>query len=228
MSGWTSADLLDRFQLYLGRGTGGVMEADELWTDARAYMILADAQENVYAELAPIAPHAFVGAPTQLTTADGGVTYTFGADVMPFGHVEIYAQETGGRMLYATTYGNAGGDFVIEGSLIRSPGNRVRSYQTGPWARFTAFPARLSASQEPSLSPAQARELILWKALELATEVSGGQMDPLPWATKYAEAKRRWTITWQTQYQSAGSAALTTPNGPWWLGLDAMNDAGLS
>lgn len=227
MSGWTSNDLADRFLTYLGRGIGGVMDNDELWTTARAFMWLADAQETVFAEMAPIAPFAFVSPPTQLTTADGGITYTFGADVYPFGHVEVYAQETGGRSLFATTYGNSSGDFVFEGALIRTPGNRARSYANGPWARFTAFPTRLSASVQPSVSPPPARELILWKALENATEVSAGAMDPTPWATKYAEAKRRWTITWQTQYQSAGQQALALPNGPWWLNLDAFNQSGV-
>lgn len=223
---WTSADLRERFLLYLGRGTGGVMESDELWTTDRVYLFLSDAQETVYAELAPLAPHAFVGAPQQLVTADGGVTYTYPGGAYPFGHVEVYAQETGGRTLYATTYGNTGGDFVFEGALIRTPGNRARSYVTGPWARYAAFPARISASVQPSLAPAPARELILFKALEHAAEVSTGAMDPTPWATKYAQAKARWVTLWQTQYQSAGMAALTTPNGPWWLGLDAMNDVG--
>jgi hypothetical protein len=129
-------------------------------------------------------------------------------------------------MLYATTYGNAGGDFVFEGALIRTPGNRARSFVTGPWARYAAFPERITASVQPSLQPPAARELILFKALELATEVSGGAMDPLPWATKYAQARTRWVTLWQTQYQSAGMAALTSPSGPWWLGLDALSDTG--
>jgi len=221
MAGWTSADLLNRFQLYLGRGNGGVMAADELWTDARAYTWLADAQEMVFNDLAPIAPHAFVGAPVQLTTADGGVTYTFGADVYPFAHVEVYAQETAGRTLYASTYARWGGDFVIEGAVIRSPGNRLRTFANGPWARFTQFPSRLSSTQEPTLQPQPARELILWKALDLATDVSLGAQDPTPWRERYADARRRWVQTWQTQYATLGAAASAVD--PWWLGLDAAN-----
>ena len=220
---WTSSGLRDRFLLYLGRGTGGVMDADELWTDARTYQFLADAQETVYAELAPIAPHAFVGAPQALVTADGGVTYTYPGGAYPFGHVEVYAQETGGRTLYATSYGNSGGDFVFEGALIRTPGNRARNYASGPWARYTAFPTRLSSTQQPALTPDAARELILFKALELAAEVSNGAMDPSPWATKYAQARQRWIALWQTQYLSHGTQA--AGGDAWWLTLDALNDA---
>ena len=223
MAGWDSADLLERFFTYLGRGNGGVMGADELWTDTRAYMWLADAQEAVYAEIAPTAPGAFVSAPTLLSTSDGGVTYTFGANVYPFAHIEVYAQEAGGRTLLASNYGNIGGDFVIEGDTIRAPGNRTRSYSSGPWARFTSFPSRLSASVQPSLSPDQARELIVWKALENAAEVSNGAMDATIWTAKYQDAKRRWIMLWQTQYQSSGNAAFLTSGGPWWMGLDAMN-----
>lgn len=224
MSGWDSADMLDRFLLYLGRGNGGVMDADELWTTTRCYQVLADAQEAVFADFAPRAPHAFVGAPVLLTTNDGGRTYTFGS-AYPFAHVEVYAKESAGRTLYATNYNTAAGDFVIEGATIRTPGNRTRTYAEGPYARFTSFPARLSDSVQPSLSPAPARELILWKALDLATDVSAGAMDPTPWRERYAEASRRWLVTWQTQYQSAGNAALSSVTDYWWLGLDALNGA---
>lgn len=225
MAGWASADLLSRFQMYLGRGNGGVMQSDELWTDARAYMWLADAQEAVYTELSPMCPAAFVGAPVRLTSADNGVTWTFGVGVYPMGHVEIYAQESGGRVLLASTYGTTGGDFVIEGGTIRTPGNRTRTYSSGPWARFSAFPTRISASVEPSISPEPARELIMWKALENAAEVSNGTMDATIWGAKYLDAKRRWVTQWQTQFQSAGNQAFMAPGGPWWLGLDAMNGA---
>ena len=223
MSGWTTADLKDRFQDYLGRGVGGVMAEDELWTAARIYRTLADAQEAVYHDLAPIAPHAFVGAPVLLTSSDGGRTYTFGADVYPFGHVEVYAQEAGSRPLYATSYDDAGGDFVIEGGTIRAPGNRVRTYASGPYARFTQFPARISASQEPTLSPPPARELILWKALELANDLPHGQMDPAPWRERYAEARARWVRSWQTQFNHMGTPAGGMPTAAWWELLDAAN-----
>jgi len=225
MAGWDSADLLDKFQMYLGRGNAGTMQADELWTTTRCYSWLADAQENVYADLAPICPDAFKGAPVQLTTADSGVTYTFASSAYPFGHVEVYAQESGGRTLYASSYNVRGGDFVIEGATIRAPGNVARTYASGPWARYVAMPARISASQEPSIQPEQARELILFKALANAADVSNGTMDNLPWLQRYADARMRWITVWQTQYKDAGTVSKGVPSSPWWLGLDAMNGA---
>lgn len=222
---WTSADLYDRFLTYLGRGNGGVMDADELWTATRVYRQLADAQEAVYTDLAPMVPQVLVGAPVLLTSADGGVTYTFGTGVYPIGHVEVYAQESGGRELLASTFGTPSGDFVIEGALIRAPGNRTRTYSSGPWARFVQFPPRIASNQEPTLQPPAARELILYRALADAANVSAGQTDPAPWLEKYGEARKRWVMTWQSQYRSAGNQAFVANGGPWWLGLDAMNGA---
>lgn len=223
---WTTAGLVERFQLYLGRGNGGVMAADELWTTTRIYTWLADAQESVYGDLSPIAPAAFVSAPVQLTTADGGITYTYPGSVYPIGHTEVYAQESGGRDLYATTYSQWGGDFVIEGARIRAPGNRPRTYSVGPWARYTGFPARIGASTEPSLQPEPARELILWKALENAAEVSNGAMDATVWTAKYQDARRRWITVWGTQYRAQGTGALGSSANAWWLNLSAMDGGG--
>jgi hypothetical protein len=222
MAAWDSADLADRFWTRLGRGNGGVFGPDELWTEARTYQVLADAQEQVYTEFSPMVPHVFVSPPLQLTTTDGGQTYTFGQDVYPFGHVEVYAEEGAGRPLYATTYDDRGGDFVIEGALIRTPGNQTRTYSRGPFARYVGFPPRITAAVAPSLQPPGARELILYRALVLAADVPNGEMDPTPWEVRYTDAKQRWTRTWQTQYATQAGAARPLRSS-WWLTLDAMN-----
>jgi len=226
MAGWDSADLYDRFLLYLGRGNGGVMDADELWTSARSYRALADAQEVVYSDVAPICPQAFVQAPVQLVTTDGGVTYTYPGSAYPIAHTEVYAQETGGRQLYATSYGTWGGDFVIEGATIRTPGNRVRTYSSGPYARYAALPSRISSTVEPTLQPEPARELILFRALADAADVSAGMMDNSPWISRYVEARKRWITVWQTQYRHQGTPSRGVASSPWWLGLDALNGSG--
>lgn len=225
--GWDSADLLDRFLTYAGRGNGGVMAADELWTTTRAYTWLADAQEAVYTDLSPIVPHAFVNAPVLLTTTDGGVTYTYPTGTFPgsfaFGHVEVYGQENAGWTLLASTYNTAGADFVIEATQIRSPGNRPRTFASGPWARGTGFPARLSASVEPALVPDAARELILFRALAALADVSAGGMDASRWEQRYADARNRWVTTWSTQYSAQGGQGSNTITGAWYLAMSAMN-----
>lgn len=228
MAGWTTADLVEKFQMYLGRGVGGTMAADELWTTTRIYTWLADAQEHVFADLAPIVPNAFLilstGAPTLLTSSDDGVTYQFPADAYPFGHVEVWAQESGGRELYATNYGDPTGDFVIEGGQIRTPGNRTRTYASGPYARYVRMPTRITrlasgTYKEPSIKPDAACELILWKALANAANVSNGTMDDRPWLEKYAEARKRWLTVWQTQYKTQNSGAGRSKLTRWWLNL---------
>lgn len=226
MAGWDSADLYDRFLLYLGRGNGGVMDADELWTSTRSYRALADAQDVVYTDISPICPQAFVQPPVKLTTTDGGVTYTFPGSAYPIAHTEVYAMESGGRPLYATSYGTWHGDFVIEGATIRTPGNRVRTYSSGPYARYTALPSRISATVQPTLQPDQARELILFRALADAADVSAGMMDNSPWVSRYVEARKRWLTVWQTQYKHQGTTSRGVASSPWWLGLDALNGSG--
>ena len=222
MAGWDSADLHDRMLLYLGRGHAGTFATDELWTSARLYLILSDAYEQVVTEIAPSFPEQVMGAPVLLTSADGGRTFTFPNGDYPFGHVEVYAKENGGRELYVSTYGDPGGDFVVEGSTIRSIGNRQRTYANGPYARYVAIPARLSASVQPVLAPDAARELILWRALVMAAEVSNGELDPLPWVQKYGDAKERWFGVWATQYATRGQAARGTSAQPWWYGIDGL------
>lgn len=220
--GWTSADLSRRLLGYLGRGNGGVMAYDELWTEDRTFDVLADAQETVYTELMPYVPNVFVSEPTRLTTSDGGITYDFAS--YPFGHVEIYAQDSGARELHAASYGTFGcaDVFVFEGDRIRMVGNQPRTFSAGPYARYSGYPLRLTADQEPMLDPPPARELILWKALELAALVNGAQYDEKPFTQKYEQAKARWLLNWKTQ-KSARQHGNRTAEGRWWLTLSRYN-----
>lgn len=221
MAGWDTVDLFAKFKLYLGRGNGGVMVADELFTDQRMYELLADAQEQVYGDLAPRVPWVFVSIPTLMETFDGGVTYEI--PKWMFGHAEIYATEKGGRQLYATNYGDyANPDgFVFEGFRIRMPGNQPRQFAAGPWARYVGHPGRISATRQPDMYPDQARELILWKALELGAGISQAMMDPAPWAAKYKEARIRWLELFKTAY-SAPQGAEDRRAWSWQLSLSQL------
>lgn len=221
---WTSPDLLARFYRYLGRGNGGTFGPDELWTESRAYETLSDAYEQVVTDCAPVAPAAFMGAPVQLVTADGGVTFTWPDGAYPLGHAEVYARLSGNRELYASTYSSGNRDeFVIEGATIRTPGNRVHAYAAGPYGRAVFMPARLDASTNPTLAPDGARELILWRALAMAAEVANGELDPAPWERKYTEARDRWFRVWATQYATVGNPALPGTV-YWWRSVDWQGD----
>lgn len=177
-----SSDLLARFKRYARRPA-----TDESLTDAAIYEFLTEAQLEAAAECALHIPALMVGAPLQLTTVDGGITYTFGTDgdgnaIVPL-VAEVYAM-VNGRELFASSYANRGGDFVIEGDRIRGPGNQPRVYSSGPYARIFATPGTLDATHNPTLTPFQTRPLIVWRALEKWCAV-GGLRDPDPFVKQY-------------------------------------------
>jgi hypothetical protein len=217
---WTTTAMVDRMLLYLGRGNGGSMVADELFTLPRCQTLLADAQEQVYGEFMPIAPWAFVSIPWKMSSPDGGRTYEIPGWM--YGHAEIYAQESGGRALYGCSYGDRAGDFVFEGSRIRMPGNVPRQFADGPYVRSAWMPGRISDSRAPDLMPDEARELILWKAMVLATGIAAAMIDSAPWEKRYAEAKERWQLLFKTAL-SAPQAGNARTAWSWQLSLSQFN-----
>lgn len=219
--GWDSTELRDRLLLHLGRGNGGVMQYDELWNAARVWQVLGDGNEMVFADVSPVVPLIFVGDPVQLKTTDGGVTYDF--PTWPTGHVEVYAQENGGRVLRGSSYGNLAGDFVFEGDKLRMPGDRARTFSGGaPWARFCGFPPRMSDTVQPTLKPYAARELILYASMLKASDVPGAQLDAAPWEKRYSQALTRYFTSWQTQ-AAAPQAGEWSLDRAWWLNLSNFN-----
>lgn len=215
MAQFDSADLLAQFELYANRPS-----TDEALTAAQKYRFLSDAQQDILAELATIAPKSQMSAPTLLTSADGGVTYTFGTDVdgnaiYPLA-CEVYAR-VDGRELFASSW-ERGGDFVIEGDRIRSPGNRAITYSSGPYARFVRADAQINGSSEPVLKPVMARKLILFRAL-LKWAAVGGRIDPTPWADEYAQTWKKWLPAFRTQFTSEPVVANEglRGGGVWWM-----------
>lgn len=170
----TSAELLAGFNFFAMRPT-----TDEAITDAQKYTLLSEGQAHVYGMLAIHAPEVLYEAPTIMSTADSGKTYTFASAIFPFGNVEIRSSRNGNLMVPGTDWdGNA--DYVWEGSRIRIPNNRTRTFSDGPYARYIKMPADISALQDPVLAPSFARKLIMYYALYLWAERGGGanQADP--------------------------------------------------
>ena len=220
----TSAEMLARFKL-LGR----IPSVTQYPTDEQIYMLLSDAHDEVFRLVCAHAPQVNMGAPVQLTTSDGGYTYTFPGGIFPIGHVEVAARD-GGRVLYGGTYFEGTLDFVAEGDRIRIPNGRSRAFASGPYARFCTPPAGLSASVEPTLKPALAHSLVVYRALEKFANI-GGLKDPSPYREEF---ERIWLgdpsrgdggllYTLKSQFDTGNAAANPKYYASWWDWVDAVN-----
>jgi len=231
MALYDSAALLDRLKFYLMRPT-----SDESYTDAQLYMLLSDAQVQVVNEIAAKFPRSLMAAPTLMTSADNGQTFTVstldddGDAVHPFGHAEVYARANG-REVYGSTYGGREGDVVFEGSKIRIPGARRGTFTSGPYIRYVAPCPVISASSAPVLQPKDARILIVYRALVLAQ--SRGGLRTTEWAEELY--KKAWQgdpkagdVGFQgryaTQYAQQNTPSMTGIQ--WWRHWSTTLDTG--
>jgi hypothetical protein len=164
--------------------------SDALLRPELIWEALSQAQEHWFTIIANHVPQILYGPSVQLTTADGGLTYTFGVDVdgdpiMPVGEVEI-REGVRGRVLRPATQWNSGATFVMEGNKIRWPDGRSRIPAGGFWARFASPPLQgIDADTQPVL-PKIVRKLLPLRALE---ELAGGVLrrDPQPYAERQAK-----------------------------------------
>lgn len=166
-TGWSSADLLSRFNLLAGRPTGsGAVDSID---DPTKYQYLADAEQYVITRIAAIKPSILYGAPQALTTADGGLTFTFGTDgngyeLFPMGRAQIYPS-LNAIPGYAW---QPGIDYLDQGTSIRMPNNTPYA-GTLYWYGITPT-QQLSAIVEPVLMPPSSRQLIVIYAVKTFAE----------------------------------------------------------
>lgn len=229
MALWDAADLLERCQRAADRPT-----TDESMAPADWYAFLTEAQFEWITHLASICPATQYGAPVQLVSADGGYTYDFpddadGDPLFPMGQLEIRATRSGALLQPGNDWSDRG-DYVPEGTRIRMPNGRSRTFPQGPWARYIAPPAAISASSAPTMQPKHARILLVYRACRKWAS-KGGLRDPQPFLDQESEA---WYgapaagVTGilgmlKTQYAFEGMAAIADEAGdfPWWR---SMND----
>jgi len=161
-TGWQSTDLLSRFNAMAGRPS-----ADAI-TDTVKYGLLADAQDAVMSRIAAICGKQQNQAPTAMSTADGGYTWTFGTDG------NGYALYPLGARVYPTLTSipdypwTPGLDYLDEGTTIRMPNNMA---WTGSlyWYGIVG-PQAISASVQPVIQPPPARILIVIDAVRSFAE----------------------------------------------------------
>lgn len=219
MSLYDAADLLSRAQTLLNRPS-----TDESLTDAQWYTFLGHAQQRVVGLLAFHAPESNYGAPTLLSTADSGATYTFGSDaatggnISPIGHIEIRASPTGSMIPPASEWDTTTLAYLFESDKIRFPGQKSRTFADGPYARFVTMPGLLNATNAPTLKPIFARELCIYDACERAAVRIGA--DPTPYGQMF---DARWPELLQailSAFHGAGGIAVQGgSNALWWRGL---------
>lgn len=206
MATWDKADCLSKFNSFAQRPS-----SDEI-SDATKYQWLSMAQQEVYHELATHVPHVLYGAPTALTTSDSK-TFTFASSITPIGHVEIYPnlQSIPDSPLIE------GVDFLWEGGRLRIPNDRTWASSATLYARYVDTPADITASVDPVLTPSPARELIVFKGVQLFAPTVGDDALESRMAQRYALALAKWLLVFKTQVFTLGSGSRRDPNG-WYLG----------
>lgn len=170
MATWDSADLLARCKRIANRPTVDAGMADVDW-----YAFLAQAQRDWAGILATHYPTANMNAPELMTTSDSGLTYSVAT--YPLGRMEIRDSLGGALLVPCADYED--GDFVPEGQTIRMPGGRARTFAAGPYARYVSMPLEMDGSTQPVLKPAQARQLLVYRALVIYAMRMG--INPAPY-----------------------------------------------
>lgn len=168
MALWDTADILARCKLESGLPASTTFPSDANW-----YTWLTRAEAYWKPKLASQYPYHMFGAPTLITSADSGVTYTFGSEASPLA-VEVYTSLTGTR-LRVGQFGDSNGDYVWEGSQIRMPGNTARVFANGPYARWVTSPTTIDGSTQPTIKPTWTRQLLVDRALIYYARTPPGQ-----------------------------------------------------
>lgn len=164
-------------------------------------------------------PESNYGAPTLLTTADSGTSYTFGTDIdnaniCPIGHIELRESKTGAMIPPASEWDTSTLAFIFNSDTIRWPGQKSRTFSDGPYARFVTPSALLNASTAPVLKPLYARELIVFDGAERAAVRVG--TDPTPYGQMFDARFPEVLQTIMTSFSGTGAIAVDGGSGLWW------------
>lgn len=199
MALYDSADCLSRMKTGLNRPT-----TDEAWgtSDATAYAVLTEAQQELYQYAVTRAPAAFIGAPTALTPSSDRKTWTFGADadgadVWPMGQATIYPSLAS----YPDYPWIEGLDYLLEGDLIRIPNDR--SWSGTLYASFSGTPNVLSASAAPTLPKPLRPAMIALAKAKFAEQVL--KADPTPYLAEYESLLVNALVMLRTQVRTQGT-----------------------
>jgi hypothetical protein len=200
--------------------------------DTSIYRYLAIGQERAYERIAMHKPEVLYGARTLMVTTDAGLSYRFGVDadaanITPMGHVEVYASANAAYPLRPGPSWDANADYIHDGAVIRFPLGRARLFPAGPYFRGVLRPAEISASQEPTLVPLEARLVIVLQALVEWAEEDGAR-DPEPfqkavtrfWSGSPDDPTDQGFIGRLKTMNAFDGASAESSAGGWWRGID--------
>lgn len=192
-----TADLVARFRRLTRESTSA-----EFPQAADIYAFLTEGENRVKADIAARFPALLLCNPTALATTDS-ISYTFGTDadgnnVVPLGHVIVYAQPSDVPHYPLMT----GAEFVWQGDRIRMPDNAPRTFPTGgPVAQWVAPTLLIDASNAPTLKPVQARTLVVYDAAVRYANAIKSDADATRYENLYNREWEIWLPAFQTQAQ---------------------------
>lgn len=158
MTDWDKTDLLARVRRDSRTPANATFPAD---SDFYAWLTRAEALWKP--KLAGIYPYHMFTAPTLMVTSDSGLTYSISGEASPLA-IEVYASTNGPRLI-AGQFDDPNADYVWEGSQIRMTNATARTYSAGPYARYVAGPAGITASVDSAMKPLFTRQLLVDRAL---------------------------------------------------------------
>lgn len=177
-----SADMLARAKRDAARPSSDQAVADADW-----YAWITERHDYWVRQVAVHAPWAMLSAPTTLTSADSGLTYTFASSILPL--AVIVMESVNGRVLRPCTIWDPNGDYHWEGDKMRHPMGRLVTYANGPVAQYVVPGTTVDGSTAPTLLPSALRQAVVAGAVASFMR-AGGYKDPTPFE------RREQAIAW--------------------------------
>lgn len=177
---------------------------------------MTEANDELVKRIATFVPDAMVTAPTLLTSADSGKTYTFGTDadsaaIFALGHFAVY-ENLESIPDYPLTEGV---DYVIEGTKVRIPYNDTRTFSAGPYAQSVTPGNVVNASTQPTCPKIARLAMIEDTAKRLATRVG---RDPEEFAGSFGDAWINLLAAIRTQGLGKGGRLTVKRYPRYWYG----------
>lgn len=216
MALYDSADCVRRAKLRLNRPAVDeaftVSATDDVWYD-----LATEAQDELIDRFATYNPDAMWPDPAVLSTADLGLTYTFGTDtdganIFALGRFRVYltAQDVPDFPL------TEGVDYTIEGTKLRMPNAQPQSFADGgPYVQFVAPGNVITSATQPTVPKVARRALISLTAAKGAERLRDSSLA----AEQQAHYENDWNqinAAIKTQGFGKGGPKLSYRERSWW------------